>query len=1333
MNNKKYQYIQIGIASAEEIISWANPSLREEVKNGKILHYNPLRKDKMVICDKNDNFEREVDIKGEVKKHETINYRTLKPEKDGLFCECIFGPQKDYQCACGKSRKSLNGETKVCEKCGVELTESKVRRERMGYIALAAPVVHNWYIKSVPSKIGILLDMKTTQVDDVVYHASYIVTEVTGELEDLHEGMIITGQEHSVYRRRYPFKYKVKSGAEAIRYLLQKLDIKGTIAQIHEELHTATKQRREKLIKRLEICEAFAQSNNKPEWMVMDVVPVIPPDLRPMVQLDGGRFATTDLNDLYRRIINRNNRLRKQYEVNAPELITKNEKRMLQEAVDALIDNTGLNRRNKRAAMDKNRALKSLSDLLRGKQGRFRQNLLGKRVDYSGRSVIVVGPDLKMYQCGIPREMALILFKPFIINYLRQKEMLNGEVIKDKAGIKKAKDMIEKGSPEAMEALEKIVVEHPVLLNRAPTLHRLSIQAFEPKLVEGKAIRLHPLVTTAFNADFDGDQMPVHVPLSKEAQTEARMLMLASKNILAPKDGKPIVTPSQDMILGNYYLSIERKPCENTFASIDDLLQSPNVHDYPIYIEGEKFTAIYKTVEELEEALKAKKCPSVAKAYLLNEGHLYMNPNEVEHAYEKGEIQFHTRVALPARTLNKPFVHIDPKLKETNPDEYQRLVDKNEDLKSQFIITTYGKLIFNNVFPQEFSYVNENTQANLSIGTNECFFVRHANETRIRAVKLPLCEPFKKKFLSMIISEVFRQAKLAETSNTLDKMKDLGFYYSTLAGITVSAFDVMKIDKKNEIIKEAEKKVQRYNKLLRQGTMKNSERKQNVIAVWSKATKDIEAEIKDIMKTYATSNDIFMMADSGARGSSSNFTQLAGMRGLMAKPNGEPMEIPIKSCFREGMSMSEFFISTHGARKGSTDTALKTAESGYLTRRLVDVSHDVTITCEDCGTDKGMIMKTLYKDNGALIVSLKDRIVGRFASKKIEWKNPKTRCKEILVERNQIITEPIAERIVAAGIEEVEVRTLFTCDSKNGVCVKCYGSDLSTTETVEKGEVVGIVAAQSIGEPGTQLTMRTFHSGGVAGDDITQGLPRIQELFEAREPKGKGIISEFDGVIESITPEKDSRFTITVKSDINSKSYLTDSGKKPSVAVGDFVKAGDLIVDGMIHPKELLKFANVAKVEQYIVKEVQKVYRAQGVDIADKHVEIIVKQMLQKAIVVHEGDTNLLPGTFISRSELYNVIKETYAKGKRIPVVKPVILGITRASLKADSFLSAASFQETTRVLTEAAIRGKIDRLEGLKENIIIGGLIPAGTGLVDEVHVEPEDVNATLYEVPKL
>ncbi len=1339
MNNRKYQYLQIGIASAEEIISWANPFLREEIRKGKKLQYNPLRKDKMNILDANGNFEKEVDINGEVKKHETINYRTFKPEKDGLFCEVIFGPQKDYQCACGKSRKSLNGETKICPKCGVELTESKVRRERMGFIALAAPVVHNWYLKSVPSKIGVLLDMKTTQVDDVVYHTSYIVTEVFEELEDLHEGMIITEQEHAAYKRRHPLKYRVKTGADAIRYLLQRLDLKQTIKEIREELHGATKQRREKLIKRLEICEAFAQSPNKPEWMVMDVVPVIPPDLRPMVALDGGRFATTDLNDLYRRIINRNNRLRKQYEVNAPEVIAKNEKRMLQEACDALIDNTGLNRRNKRAVMDKNRTLKSLSDLLRGKQGRFRQNLLGKRVDYSGRSVIVVGPDLKMYQCGIPREMALILFKPFIINYLRQKDALNGEQIKEKAGIKRAKDLIERGAPEAMEALEKIVVEHPVLLNRAPTLHRLSIQAFEPKLVEGKAIRLHPLVCTAFNADFDGDQMPVHLPLSKEAQAEARMLMLASKNILAPKDGKPIVTPSQDMILGNYYLTIERRPhhevhAKNRFDSIDELMASPFKHEAPIYIEAKNFSKIYESVEELEKALKSKECPSIAKAYLLNEGKLYMNPYEVEHAYEKGEINFYTRIALPAKTLNKPFVHIDPKLANTKPEEYQALVKKNEQLSNKFIITTYGKIIFNTIFPTDFSYVNEADNKNLTHGTSERFFCSHANETRITAVKLDLNQPVKKKFLSAIISEVFRQAKLAETSNTLDKMKDIGFYYSTMAGITVSAFDVVNIDDRERIIHEAEQKVEQYKKLYRHGLLTTDERRNNVIAIWNKATKAIESKIKEVMADQATENDIFLMADSGARGSSSNFTQLAGMRGLMAKPNGESMEIPVKSCFSLGMSMSEFFISTHGARKGSTDTALKTAESGYLTRRLVDVSHDVTITTEDCGTDKGMLLKTLYNEDGSVIVTLKDRIIGRFASKKVEWKNPQTKTKEVLCERNQRITEAIASKIEVAGIKEVEVRTLFTCDCKNGVCVKCYGSDLSTTDTVEKGEVVGIIAAQSIGEPGTQLTMRTFHSGGVAGgEDITQGLPRIQELFEAREPKGKGIISEIDGTVTKITAEKNNRFTIIVESEIDKKEYLTDSGKKPIVQEGDKVKAGDLIVAGMIHPKELLRVANVEKVQEYIVKEVQKVYRSQGVEISDKHVEIIVKQMLQKSVVIHEGDTTLLPGTYLSHSDLYQVIKDCLAKGKRVPIVKPVILGITRASLKADSFLSAASFQETTRVLTEAAIRGKIDKLEGLKENIIIGGLIPAGTGLVDTVEVEAADPNAAVYEVPKL
>ena len=1326
-NNRKYDYLQIGIASPEEILSWANYELREELKKGKQLKYNPLRHTKISILDENGNFEREYDLKGEVKKNETINYRTQKPERDGLFCEVIFGPTKDYQCACGKSRKNTTGEHKVCEKCGVELTESKVRRERMGYIALAAPVVHNWYLRSIPSKIGILLDMKTTQVDDVVYLASYIVTEVDDDLEELYEGMIITEQENSAYKRRYPFKFKVKTGADAIRYLLQRLDVKETIVQIREELKGATKQRREKLIKRLEICEAFAQSNNKPEWMVMDVVPVIPPDLRPMVPLDGGRFATTDLNDLYRRIINRNNRLRKQYEVNAPELITKNEKRMLQEAVDALIDNTGLNRRNKRPVMDKNRALKSLSDLLRGKQGRFRQNLLGKRVDYSGRSVIVIGPDLKMYQCGIPREMALTLFKNFVISYLRKKEaQQTGEVLKERAGLRRAKELIERRDPLAMEALEKVVVEHPVLLNRAPTLHRLSIQAFEPKLVEGKAIRLHPLVTTAFNADFDGDQMPVHVPLSKEAQAEARLLMLASKNILAPKDGKPIVTPSQDMIIGNYYLSIERSQPERVYHSFSEFQNgvakaevSLSTH---IIVNGEE---VYRDVKSLEDAVKSGKCsPNSVFLVKAKEGRAFRNPDEVEMAYNNGEIDFHTRFVIPASTIGRPFVHIEKNLKETNPAEFERLTKKNEELTKKYIITTYGKLIFNTIFPEGFSYVNEATQNNLSVGTPECYFVNHSDNYREKIANLPLNEPFKKKFLSMIISEVFKQAKLAETSKTLDKMKDLGFYYSTISGITVSAFDVIEITEKHRIIKEAEEKVKKYNLMFRRGTMKDSERHDKVVNIWLDATKDIKTNIDKVMKESATVNHIFMMADSGARGSSSNFTQLAGMRGLMAKPNGEYMEIPIKSCFSEGMLMSEFFISTHGARKGSTDTALKTAESGYLTRRLVDVSQEITVTSEDCGTDRGMVVGDLLKSDGTVAISMRDRIVGRCAAKPIYRKNPQTRQKELLVEAGGYITGDLADLIAASGIKEVEIRTLLTCNIHNGVCVKCYGADMSTTEIVEKGEVVGVVAAQSIGEPGTQLTMRTFHSGGVAGDDITQGLPRIQELFEARSPKGKGIISEIKGEVSDIIEEKDNRFTIKIKSIIpdNDKSYITDSGKKPIVKVGDKVETGQLLVDGMIHPKELLRVANVDKVEKYILREVQRVYSAQGVGISDKHVEIIIRQMLQKALIIDGGDTSLLPGTFISKSELLKNIQEMIATNRRLPVAKPVILGITRASLKADSFLSAASFQETTRVLTEAAIRGKIDHLEGLKENIIIGGLIPAGTGLVDSVELVPEE-----------
>lgn len=1341
---RKYKYLQIGIASPEEIISWANPELQ-----GKDFTYDSLHKDRVTYI--NESGEKvECILKGEVKKSETINYRTLKPEKDGLYCEVIFGPTKDYQCACGKSRKNT-GERKVCEKCGVELTESKVRRERMGYIALAAPVVHIWYLRNTPSKIAILLDMKAKDVLEIAALSSYIITEVLDDtIEDIFPGRIITQQEHSRYSRMYFGKYKVKTGAEAIKFLLQSLDLKEIVDEIRAELKVATKQRREKLIKRLEIVEAFYHSTNKPEWMVMDVVPVIPPDLRPMVQLDGGRFATTDLNDLYRRIISRNNRLRKQIEIRSPEMIIKNEKRMLQEAVDSLIDNS---KRKNKAAVDKNRPLKSLSDILRGKQGRFRQNLLGKRVDYSGRSVIVIGPDLKMYQAGIPREMALILFKPFIINYLRQKEqnemaltttdgVLQMPISKDKAGVKRAKELIERGAPEAMEALEKVVVEHPVLLNRAPTLHRLSIQAFEPKLVEGKAIRLHPLVTTAFNADFDGDQMPVHVPLSEEAQAEARLLMLASKNILAPKDGKPVVTPSQDMILGNYYLSIERSQIDREYKTFEDVylayLTCEIEFNNQIIVNDE---LTYRDVMSLKKDVEAGIAPSVGRFFVPGrEGKAFSSEEEVIHAYEKGDIDFHTRFVIPGKAIAKPFVHLDPK-----DSDYEEKVKLNDELKNQYLITTYGKMIFNQVFPENFVYVNEPERKNLAEGTPLRYFVKKGENYKEIIKNAPLVSPFKKGMLSMSISEVFRQSKLAETSKTLDKMKDLGFKYSTIAGITVSAFDVVVAEEKREIIAKAEEVVKKYNQMYRRGTMLRAEKSRMVIEVWNTATKDIEASIKKKMQVDATKNHIFMMADSGARGSSSNFTQLAGMRGLMAKPNGESMEIPVKGCFIEGMSMSEFFISTHGARKGSTDTALKTAESGYLTRRLVDVSQDITITCDDCGTDKGMVVKTLYnKDpektpNGYsdknICVNLKDRIIGRFAAKPVVARVDGK--KTVLVDKGEFITEAIAQRIVDARVEEVSVRTLLTCDAKTGVCIKCYGSDLSTTGIVERGEVVGIVAAQSIGEPGTQLTMRTFHSGGVAtsGDDITQGLPRIQELFEAREPKGKGIISEIKGVVSNVNVRGDNRTEITVESPIegNSKTYLTDAGKKSIVEVGEAVQAGDLLSEGLIHPKELLRVAPVEKVVQYILKEVQKVYRSTGVAISDKHVEIIVKQMLQKVVVIDEGDTELLPGTFISKPEIYRIIKECYDSGRRIPVVKPVILGITRASLKADSFLSAASFQETTRVLTEAAIRGKIDKLEGLKENIIIGGLIPAGTGLVDEedVHIE-EDYMAPLYDVKK-
>ena len=1329
-SKKKYSYIEIGIASPEEILSWSH---------------------------------------GEVKKHETINYRTLKPERDGLFCEVIFGPTKDYTCACGKSKR-MSKSDKKCDKCGVDITESKVRRERMGHIALASPVVHTWFLKNSPSKIALLLDMKSKYVEEIVYLASYIVVDA-GSIEELEKGRILTEQEYAQYQREYGVnKFKALTGADAIKRLLQEIDLDATAHQLREELKDATKQKREKLIKRLEVVEAFQHSGNKPEWMVMSVLPVIPPDLRPMVQLDGGRFATTDLNDLYRHILNRNSRLRRQIESHSPNLIIKNEKRMLQQAVDALIDN---NKRNKKGN-DKNSALKSLSDALKGKQGRFRQNLLGKRVDYSGRSVICVGPDLKMYQCGIPREMGLILFKPFIIHSIIENYPDNPEN-GAKMNVRDAKAMIERGDPIAMTELEKIIVEHPVLLNRAPTLHRLGIQAFEPKLVEGKAIRLHPLACTAFNADFDGDQMAVHLPLSEEAQTEARLLMLASKNILAPKDGKPIVTPSQDMVLGNYYLTIE---------------------------------------DPLDP----------------NEGKIFKSTDEVEMAYENEEIGFHTRVILPATALHERVTSYMPKVigKEKNPDP-----------NDYYLVTTYGKLLFNTIFPDVepyLPYVCEADVKNLTDCVPARFLIKRGTNIREYLKQLDCPHPFKKKFLSVVIAEVFKKFKLAETSKTLDKMKDLGFKYSTVSGITVAASDIQIIDTKYEhiicrddnviaevrhnnylnvdyysvvmhkeflvkdvdkslelgqkvkektflginpgksketdekvncdvngviteiseakkgkesytklsircdrdyltydqkailiktgalvrkndviikggVLSDAQIRVDRYDVAFKRGLITASERSKNVISVWSDAKKDLETDITDQANRDYIKNHIYMMGDSGARGSVANFVQLSGIRGLMAKPNGESMDIPIKSSLKEGLTMSDFFVSTHGARKGSTDTALKTAESGYLTRRLVDVSQDVIVTEDECGTDKGMYVTDLYEGDSR-IEPLYDRIRGRFNSKPIlDPNNPN----KVLYKKNTFITDSIAEDVVNKGVKGVWVRTLLTCNCKNGVCVRCYGSDLSTGEVVEKGEVVGIIAAQSIGEPGTQLTMRTFHSGGVAGgEDITQGLPRIQELFEAREPKGKALISELKGVVTKVNAVQDNRYEITIENNEipDKKEYITDSGKRVIVHEGDVVEAGQKLTEGLIHPKELLKVSSVEAVEQYILKEVQKVYRSQGVDIADKHVEIIIKQMLRKVIILSEGDTDLLPGSQVSRSELREIMMECIKKGQKVPSIKPVILGITRSSLRSDSFLSAASFQETTRVLTEAAIRGKRDTLEGLKENIIIGGLIPAGTGL---------------------
>jgi len=1167
---------------------------------------------------------------GEIKKPETINYRTLKPERDGLFCEKIFGPTKDYECSCGKYKK-VRYKGIVCDKCGVEVTKAKVRRERMGHIELATPVSHIWFFKGTPSRMGLLLDMSPRDLEEVLYFVSYVVTDPG--ITPLQKKQTLSDKEYNAYYEKYGDSFKVGMGAEAIRQLLSEINIQEELDKLNEELETAQSQKRIRLLKRLDVIDSFASSGNKPEWIILDALPVLPPELRPMIQLDGGRFATSDLNDLYRRVINRNNRLKKLLELNAPSIIVRNEKRMLQEAVDALFDN---GRRGRSITGANNRPLKSLSNMLKGKQGRFRQHLLGKRVDYSGRSVIVVGPDLKMYQCGLPKEMALELFKPHIIHELVKREIIHN--------IKSAKKMIENQDPRVWDVVEDVIKEHPVLLNRAPTLHRLGIQAFEPKLVSGRAIRLHPLVTTAFNADFDGDQMAVHVPLSEEAKAEARILMLGANNILNPKDGKPIVTPTQDMILGNYYITIEKNGLED-------------------------------------------------------QGRVFKNTNEALMAYDRREISLHTRIAIPVNSFKyKVFI---------------------EEVKNKYLITTVGKIKFNEILPDSFQYISEATTENIEGITPSKYFVDNLENINEKIENIIIPEPFNKKALEAIIAQVFKRYKTTETSIMLDKLKDLGFKYSTKAGITFSVSDIKVSEQKAEIINEGDKTVEKINKQYARGLITESERYIRVIETWNAAKKKIQEELNEVAKTDLD-NPIFVMMNSKARGSIAQFTQLAGMRGLMAKPGGGEIEIPIKSSFKEGLSVAEFFISTHGSRKGSADTALKTADSGYLTRRLVDVVQDVIVREEDCGSIQGVVAKDLVDERAGtvdLIEKMIDRILGRYTNKKVI--NPET--KEVIVEKGVMITENIAEKIEKAGVKAVEIRSVLTCKTRNGVCQKCYGRNLATGNLVEIGEAIGIMAAQSIGEPGTQLTMRTFHTGGVAGgEDITQGLPRVQELFEARDPKGKSTISEIQGTVTSVE-NNGGRFKIVVANDVDTKEHLTNYGAKVRVSVGTKVDAGDKLTEGNINPKELLAVTDPITVQEYILKEIQKIYSSQGVGISDKHIEVMARRMISRIRVVDQGDTDLLMGKLVYINEFTEANKDVILKGKKPATGRPILLGITKASLETDSFLSAASFQETTRILTDAAIKGKVDRLQGLKENVIIGKLIPAGTGTAKYSQVEFE------------
>lgn len=1193
-----FHYMKIGLASPEKIRSWSF---------------------------------------GEVKKPETINYRTLKPEKDGLFCERIFGPTKDWECSCGKYKR-VRYKGMVCDRCGVEVTKSKVRRERMGHIELAAPVSHIWYFKGIPSRMGLLLDMSPRALEEVIYFASYVVVDPgpTG----LEKKTLLSEAEFRDYYDKYPGQFVAKMGAEGIKDLLEEIDLDEELKLLRDELESATGQRLTRAIKRLEVVESFRNSGNKPSWMILDVLPIIPPEIRPMVQLDGGRFATSDLNDLYRRVINRNNRLKRLLDLGAPGIIVQNEKRMLQEAVDALIDN---GRRGRPVTGPGNRPLKSLSHMLKGKQGRFRQNLLGKRVDYSGRSVIAVGPSLKMYQCGLPKEMALELFKPFVMKELVQREIATN--------IKNAKSKIERMDDEVWDVLEEVIREHPVLLNRAPTLHRLGIQAFEPTLVEGRAIRLHPLVTTAYNADFDGDQMAVHVPLSKEAQAEARMLMLAAQNILNPKDGKPVVTPSQDMVLGNYYLTLERKDAVNT-------------------------------------------------------GAIFNNTNEVLKAYANGFVHLHTRIGVHASSFNNPTF--------------------TEEQNKKILATSVGKIIFNEIIPDSFAYINEPTQENLERKTPNRYFI---DPTTLGEGGLKeyfeneeLIEPFNKKFLGNIIAEVFNRFSITDTSMMLDRMKDLGFKFSSKAGITVGVADIVVLPDKQQILDEHEKLVDRITKQFNRGLITEEERYNAVVEIWTDAKDQIQGEL---MQSLDKTNPIFMMSDSGARGNASNFTQLAGMRGLMAAPSGKIIELPITSSFREGLTVLEYFISTHGARKGLADTALKTADSGYLTRRLVDVAQDVIVREEDCGTDRGLLVSDI-KEGTEMIEPFIERIEGRYSKETI--RHPET--DEIIISPDELITLEIAKKITDAGIEQMYIRSAFTCNARHGVCEKCYGKNLATGEKVEVGEAVGTIAAQSIGEPGTQLTMRTFHTGGVAGSDITQGLPRIQEIFEARNPKGQAVITEIEGVVEDIKLAKDRQQEIVVKGANETRSYLASGTSRIIVEIGQPVQRGEVLTEGSIEPKNYLSVAGLNATESYLLKEVQKVYRMQGVEIDDKHVEVMVRQMLRKVRIIEAGDTKLLPGSLVDIHNFTDANREAFKHRKRPATAKPVLLGITKASLETESFLSAASFQETTRVLTDAAIKGKRDDLLGLKENVIIGKLIPAGTGMRRYSDVKYEKTAKPVAEV---